>query len=121
MRLLLDAHVSGDSIGNPLRSEGHDVRATDADIAFVEATDAFLLEVAIIEQRILVTADTGDFRELLIRLAEVGRQHFGVMLIPGSMRTNAFRVILRSIRFELSGTVQDDWVDRCIWLRHRDE
>jgi hypothetical protein len=117
MRLLLDAHLSGDSIANPLRSDGHDVRATDADLEFEEAPDSFLLEVAIIEERILVSADTGDFRELLIGLADAGRQHFGMMLIPRSMRTNAFGVILRSIRHELSGTEPDDWIDRCIWLR----
>jgi predicted nuclease of predicted toxin-antitoxin system len=121
MRLLLDAHLSGDAIGNPLRSDGHDVRATDADLEFEEAPDAFLLEVAIIERRILVSADTGDFRELLVRLAEAGRQHFGVMLVPRSMRTNAFGVILRSLRRELAGTEPEDWIDRCIWLQRADE
>ena len=70
-----------------------------------------------IEQRILITADTGDFRRLLIRIADAGEQHFGVMLVPSSMRTNAFGVILRAIRHELDGTQHGDWIDRCIWLQ----
>jgi hypothetical protein len=117
MRLLLDAHLSGDSIGNPLRSDGHDVRATDADREFNKAPDAYLLSVAIAEQRILITADTGDFRQLLTSIANAGEQHFGVMLVPSSIRTNSFGVLLRSIRHELDGTQHRDWIDRCIWLQ----
>jgi predicted nuclease of predicted toxin-antitoxin system len=117
MRLLLDAHLSGASIGNPLRADGHDVRAADADPDFRKAPDAFLLHVATTEQRILVSADTGDFRRLLVRIADAGESHFGVMLVPSSMPTNAYGMILRSIRHELDRTQQADWIDRCIWLQ----
>jgi predicted nuclease of predicted toxin-antitoxin system len=57
MRLLLDAHLSGRHVGDPLRDDGHDVRAADSELALEGASDEEVLALAIAEGRILVTAD----------------------------------------------------------------
>ena len=117
MRLLLDEHYSDRALGDPLREDGHDVRVAGADSELHGSRDDTLLRLAVIERRIIITADTGDFRKLLIQMAEFGEAHTGVLLVPNSIPNGAFGVLLRSIRRELHGTNPDDWINRCIWLR----
>lgn len=116
MRLLLDAHYSYGRIGIVLEREGHDVRAAVRDPDLRNAADPEVLDAAILDQRILVTADTGHFSVLLAQLAMSGREHFGVVLVPKSIPNDSYGVILRSLRHELADTEQADWINRVIWL-----
>ncbi|MEX1157297.1 MAG: DUF5615 family PIN-like protein [Thermomicrobiales bacterium] len=101
IRLLLDAHYSFQRIGAPLAAEGLDVRAAVNDPVLHHAADADVLDIAILEQRILVTADTGHFSELLQQSAAIGREHAGVILVPSTIRNDAYGLILRSLRHVL--------------------
>jgi hypothetical protein len=116
IRLLLDVHYSRQRIGRVLAAEGYDVRAAVDDPILEELPDDDLLAVAIAEQRIMVTADTGHFNQLLGRLAQDAVDHTGVILVPSSIPNNAYGVILESLRFVLSSTQPSDWVNRAIWL-----
>jgi predicted nuclease of predicted toxin-antitoxin system len=64
MRVLLDAHLSGRSIGRPLRRAGHDVLALDDDLNLKQLPDADVLELATRQGRIVVTANIRDFARL---------------------------------------------------------
>lgn len=57
-RLLLDAHVSGRVVGRTLSESGHDVRAIDSEKELEGLEDSDVLELAISEGRVLVTAES---------------------------------------------------------------
>ena len=116
IRLLLDVHYSYRHIARVLTSDGYDTRAAVNDADLERLRDDALLAVAIAEQRIKVTADTTDFNEILIRLADASIDHAGVILVPSSIRNDAYGVILRSLRHELADTERSDWINRVIWL-----
>jgi len=116
IRLLLDVHYSRQRIGRVLAAEGFDVLAAVDDANLEELPDDELLAVAIAEQRIMVTADTGHFSEILGGLALDVIDHTGVILVPSSIPNNAYGVILESLRRVLSSTEPSDWVNRVIWL-----
>jgi predicted nuclease of predicted toxin-antitoxin system len=116
IRLLLDVHYSRQRIGRVLATDGFDVRAAVDDANLEELPDDELLAVAIAEQRIMVTADTGHFNQLLVRLAQDAIDHTGVILVPSSVPNNAYGVILESLREVLHSTEPSDWVNRVIWL-----
>lgn len=61
MRFLLDVHV-GLSLARALSAEGHDV--VHAGISYPEWTDSALLDLAVREERVLVTEDR-DFSDLI--------------------------------------------------------
>jgi hypothetical protein len=84
LRFLLDAHVSGRSIGRRLQEDGHDVRALDQELVLEGLGDDRVLALAAEEQRILVTNDIGDFPRMLRQWAEAQRSHAGVILVYGS-------------------------------------
>lgn len=115
MRVLLDAHLSGRQIGGPLRRAGHDVLALDDDLSLKQLLDADVLDLAIEQRRIVVTANIRDFARLARSRAEAGQSHPGIVLIPpGSM---AFGVVLRGLaRLFADRTEQTDWVDRVEFL-----
>jgi predicted nuclease of predicted toxin-antitoxin system len=117
IRLLLDVHYSYRHIARVLAADGFDVKAAVNDTDLEELPDEDLFAVAIAEQRIMVTADTSDFNDILIRLADASIDHAGAILVPSSIRNDAYGVILRSLRHELSDTVQADWINRVIWLQ----
>jgi hypothetical protein len=119
MRLLLDAHLSDRAIGNPLRSEGHDVRSINVDAGTAHMKDHEVVALAIAEQRIVVTADVTHFTVLPIRLASAVTDHFGMILIPKSINTSDFGVILAGVRDVLAGTTSEDWLNRVEWLKRR--
>jgi predicted nuclease of predicted toxin-antitoxin system len=67
LKFLLDVHIAA-SIGRMLVERGHDVlRALDAHAFW---SDAQLLDLAVLEDRVLVTEDR-DFSDLIYRLGAV--------------------------------------------------
>jgi hypothetical protein len=117
MRLLLDAHVSGRTVGKALIEGGHDVRALDSEIELEGLPDPQVLALAAAEGRVLVTANIRDFEPLLREWAGATRSHAGVILVPPSVRNQAFGVLISGVEETLAGTGQEDWIDRVEWLR----
>lgn len=87
MKLLLDAHVSGRTVGRTLAEGGHDVRALDSEIELEGLADPDVLELAAAEGRVLVTANIRDFEPLLREWAGEGMAHAGVILVPQASGT----------------------------------
>lgn len=117
MKLLLDAHVSGKTVGRALAKGGHDVRALDSETELEGLADPEVLELAAGEGRVLVTANIRDFEPLLREWAGEGRAHAGVILIPPSVRNEEFGVLISGIEKTISDAGQDNWADRVAWLR----
>ncbi len=117
MRILLDAHISGRTVGRALVEAGHDVRALDSEIEFEGLSDPEVLELAAAEGRVLVTANVKDFEPLLREWAGESRPHAGLILIPSSVRNEAFGVLISGIGITLSGATQEEWVNRVQWLQ----
>jgi len=117
MRLLLDAHISGRTVGRALADGGHDVRAFDSESELEALADPEVLELAVGEGRVLVTANVRDFEPLLRERAGEGRSHAGEILVPSSVRNEVYGVFISGIERVLAGTDQAWWVDRVEWLR----
>lgn len=119
MRILLDAHISGRTVGRGLAGGevGHDVRALDSEAELEGLPDPEVLELAASEGRVLVTANVRDFAPLLAEWAGEGRSHAGVILVPSSVRNEAFRALISGVEETLAGTTQEEWQDRVEWLR----
>jgi predicted nuclease of predicted toxin-antitoxin system len=117
-RLLLDAHLSGRAIGRALRDRGHDIRSLDAEKNLEGLRDEDVLELAISEDRVLITANVADFLPLLTALIELGRSHPGCILIPNSFRNEDFGPLISAIDRELQEVPPDEWTDRS-WLTKR--
>ncbi len=117
MRLLLDAHLSGPRIANPLRAKGHDVRAVSEEAGTEGLDDDEVLILATAERRILVTQDVSDFPGLLRDWAGAKRPHGGVVLIYG-MRSDEFRAIVSGLDRLLDELHrQADWADLTLVLK----
>jgi hypothetical protein len=43
--------------------------------------------------------------------------HAGVVLVPSSVRNEAFGVLISEVEETLAGTAQEDWLDRVVWIR----
>ena len=111
MRLLLDAHVSGPSVGGPLRDRGHDVRALDQGPEQEGLDDEDVLALATEDGRILVTHNIADFPEILREWAAGGRSHSGMILVYG-IGHSEFGLVLRGIeRWVELRPQQEDWLD----------
>lgn len=117
MRLLLDAHISGRVVGRTLSEDGYDVRAIDAEKGMEGLQDPDLLELAISDGRILVSANVGDFMALIKKLNEAGRSHPGCILVPNTIRNEDFRAIIAGVRTLLEGTTGEEWTDLVRWIR----
>lgn len=117
MRILLDAHISGRTVGKALIEGGHDVRALDSEIELEGLSDPEVLELAATEDRVLVTANVRDFEPLLREWAGESRQHAGVILVPSTVRNEAFGVLISGVEKTLAETAQEEWADRVVWLR----
>ena len=111
MRFLLDAHVSGPSVGGPLRDNGHDVRALDQEPELEGFEDEDVLALATEDERILVTHNVADFPELLREWAAGGHSHAGIILVYG-IEHSEFGLIVRGLErwLELRPR-QDEWLD----------
>jgi predicted nuclease of predicted toxin-antitoxin system len=118
VKILLDAHISGRRVGKALTERGHDVRAIDSDPELEGLSDPSVLELATAEGRILVTANVRDFEPLLREWAGESRSHTGVILVPSSVRNEAFGVLISGIEEMIADTGQDEWIDCVAWLRN---
>jgi len=117
MRILLDAHISGRTVGKSLVEGGHDVQALDSEQELERLSDPEVLQLAATEGRVLVTANVRDFEPLLREWAGEGRPHAGVILVPSSVRNEAFGVLILGVEETLADTDQEEWIDRVVWLR----
>src|SRR3712207_3239505 len=117
MRILLDAHISGRTVGKALIEGGHDVRALDSEPELEGLSDPEVLELAAAEGRVLVTANIRDFEPLLREWTGESRSRAGVILVPSSVRNEALGVLISGMEETLADTGQEDWVDRVEWLR----
>src|SRR5215218_5455902 len=117
MRILLDAHISGRTVGKALIERGHDVRSLDSDPDLEGLSDPEVLQLAATEGRVLVTANVRDFEPLLREWAGEGRSHAGVILVPSSVRNEAFGAVISGVEETLADTDQEEWIDRVVWLR----
>ncbi len=117
MRILLDAHISGRTVGKALTESGRDVRALDSEIELEGLSDPEVLELAATEGRVLVTANIRDFEPLLREWGGEGRSHSGVILVPASVKNEAFGVLISGVQNALADTTQQGWMDRVVWLR----
>ena len=116
MRLLLDAHVSGHTIGRRLREAGHDVLALDEHRELERLDDQLVLTLAALEERILVTFDVRDFSGILQQWAVDGRSHAGCILVVG-VAHNEFGVILRLLTDAFAARAEQvEWRDLSIFL-----
>ena len=118
-RLLLDAHLSGRAIGRALRDLGHDVHAIDAEKNLEGLKDEDVLELAISEGRVLITANVADFLPLIGALAASGTSHTGCILVPNSFRNQDFGPLISAIDRELRSIQPEEWPDRVGWIRRR--
>ena len=118
-RLLLDAHLSGRAVGRALRDLGHDVYAIDAEKNLEGLRDEDVLDLAISEARVLITANVADFLPLLTALGESGRSHAGCILVPNSFNNEDFGPLISAIDRELQTVPSDAWSDRVGWARRR--
>jgi predicted nuclease of predicted toxin-antitoxin system len=114
MRILLDAHISGRTVGKSLVEGGHDVRALDSEQELERLSDPEVLQLAATEGRVLVTANVRDFEPLLREWAGEGRPHAGVILVPSSVRNEAFGVLISGVEETLADTDQEEWIDRVV-------
>ena len=117
MRILLDAHISGRTVGKALAEGGHDVRALDSEAELEGLSDSEVLELAAAEGRVLVSANIRDFEPILRGWAGEDRPHAGMILVPSSVRNEAFGILISGIEEILGDARQEDWVDRVAWLR----
>ena len=116
MRLLLDAHVSGHTIGRRLREAGHDVLALDEHRELERLDDQLVLALAALGERILVTFDVRDFSGILQQWAVDGRSHAGCILVVG-VAQNEFGVILRFLAEAFAARPdQSVWRDLSIFV-----
>lgn len=111
MRLLLDAHVSGPSVGSRLEAEGHDVRALDQEPELEGLDDDAVLALATGDERVLVTHNVSDFPRILRDWASEERSHAGVILVYGIDHAE-FDLVARGIERWLGRRPSpDDWTD----------
>jgi uncharacterized protein DUF5615 len=117
MRILLGAHISDRTVGKALGESGHDVRALDSEVEHEGLSDPEVLELAAAEGRVLVTANIRDLEPILREWAGESRSHAGVILVPSSVRNEAFGVLISGVEETLVDSGQEKWVNRVEWLR----
>ncbi len=113
---MIDAHISGRTVGKALIEGSHDVRALDSEPELEVLSDPEVLELAA-EGRVLVSANIRDFEPLLREWAGESRSQAGVILVPPRVRNEAFGILISGMEETLAETGQEDWVDRVEWLR----
>lgn len=85
MKLLLDEMLSP-AIARELRSRGHDVRSVSGDPDAQALTDPAVFDLALAEQRTVVTNNVRDFRPLYTGHLRQGQQHHGIVFMSGSFK-----------------------------------
>jgi hypothetical protein len=82
--------------------------------------DEDVLELAISEDRVLITDNVADFLPLIGDLVSSGRPHPGYILIPNSFRNEDFGPLISAIDRELREVPREEWTDRVGgWARRR--
>lgn len=116
MRLLLDVHLSDEKVGDPLRAKGHDVLAAEKDEGLRRLDDEPLLEWALPQRRIVVTANVRDFFPIIGRRLGQGRPHAGCILIPSSVKNHHYGALISGVGDLVGSGSQEDWWERTSWL-----
>jgi hypothetical protein len=96
-------------MGRSLRDHGHDIRSLDTEKNLEGLRDEHVLELAISEDRVLITANVADFLPLLTALIESGQSHPDCILIPNSFRNEDFGPLISAIDRELQEVPPDEW------------
>lgn len=116
VRLLLDAHISGRYIGQPLRDQGHDVRVVAEERELDGFADEQLLELAAGEARLMITFDVKDFTVIARRWAEAGREHAGIGIVVG-IGHGDFGLVLDVLSRTLAARpAQADWTNLTVFI-----
>lgn len=117
MRFLLDEHISP-LVASLLRARGHDVVAVGERHGLRGLPDRALLQVALEENRALVTFDVGDFGRLAGRMARTVEAYPGIVLVAAT----AFPPVLDGVG-RLAGALDalaaanpDGLGSRVVWL-----
>jgi hypothetical protein len=113
---LLDHHVSGERVGAPLRSAGHDITALDQYPELQRMTDFDILAKAASEQRIVVTLNVRHFEPLLRQWAEAEQTHFGCILVHGLAHHEFGRIIRGIERLLADRPFQEQWANLALYL-----
>jgi predicted nuclease of predicted toxin-antitoxin system len=114
MKLLLDEHLSPD-IAEALRTRGHDVVSV-LEIGLEGKSDQVIWRRAIVEGRVVVTYDKGDFLGLYRLFFQEGIHHPGVVIIsnrtiPSSDLGGLIRALERLLQSD------PDLADQSVFLR----
>ena len=117
MRILLDAHISGRTVGKALVEGGHHVRALDSEPELEGLSDPEVLELAATEGLVLITANIRDLEPILREWVGEGRSHAGVILVPSSVRNEAFGILISGVEATIADTRKVEWVDRVEWIQ----
>ncbi|MBX3032103.1 MAG: DUF5615 family PIN-like protein [Chloroflexi bacterium] len=116
MRLLLDANLSPARIGAVLAGQGHDVLSLAADASLSMLADPQVLELAVVERRLLVTRNSKDFAPLLRGWMEAGGHHSGCILI-WTLQHHEFGRIIEAVSGLLAERPEpSDWEDLVLAL-----
>lgn len=80
MRLYIDEDASHGSLLRQLRAAGHDLQAPSA-VGLLGECDARQLRHAIAQQRVMLSYNDRDFRELHYLVVESGGHHAGIIVM----------------------------------------
>ena len=116
MRLLLDANLSPQHIGGPLRNAGHDVLALAEDAGYEGLADPVVLELASSQERVLITRNSRDFAPLAREWAESQRTHAGMILIWSLAHSQFGQIVAGVERLLKQWPEQDQWADLVLAL-----
>jgi hypothetical protein len=108
--------VSGRRIGAALREREHDVLAVDEERDLDGCPDEQLLEIASVQQRILVTFDVADFPRICRDWLEAGKSHHGCAAAVG-IRHHDFGAIVRALEATFQTRPNPhDWRDHLAFI-----
>lgn len=93
--------------------------ALDSEKELEGMKDPDVLELAIHEGRVLVTANVSDFMALITEVNAGGRSHTGCICISRSVSNEEFGFIIAGVSSMMKDTSQEEWVDRVEWIRKR--
>ena len=96
MKYYLDEDLSP-KICQILRKTGMDALSAH-EAGLLEATDRQQLEFAVKEKRCLVTRNRNDFIRLTLQFFSDHRAHFGVLIVPYTIRGDQFARIARLLK-----------------------
>jgi hypothetical protein len=87
VKVLLDEQLSVE-IARELRRRGHDVEAVTERPDLLRASDERLMEIAMQEDRAVITNNLRHFRPIAAQRLAQGKQHAGLILLPSSRALN---------------------------------